>query len=186
MMTDSQLIHEIAHGNNNAFTKLYETYRDEFKGYIRKSFKGDEDAIFDLYQDSCVALYDKIRTNKLSAFNLTVKLKTYLFTIGRNKLVDLYRRSDFKGRKHFIENFDYNKDYDSEYLDECSEREAIVRQAVNAMTEPCNSILTLYYWEDKSIKEITEIQNTPNPDATKMQKSRCMSKLKAYIKTLLG
>lgn len=185
-MTDSQLIHEIAHGNNSAFTELYETYRKEFIGYIRKSYKGGEDEIFDLYQDSCVALYDKIRTNKLSAFNLTVKLKTYLFTIGRNKLVDLYRRSDFKGRKSFIENFDYNKDYDSEYLDECSEREAIVRQAVKAMTEPCNSILTLYYWEDKSIKEIAEIHNTPNPDATKMQKSRCMSKLKAYIKTLLG
>ena len=185
-MTDSQLIHEIAHGNNSAFTELYNMYRSEFIGYIRKSYKGGEDEIFDLYQDSCVALYDKIRTNKLSAFNLTVELKTYLFTIGHNKLVDLYRRSDFKGRKSFIENFDYNKDYDSEYLDECSEREAIVRQAVNAMTEPCNSILTLYYWEDKSIKEIAEIQNTPNPDATKMQKSRCMSKLKAYIKTLLG
>ena len=100
MMTDSQLIHEIAHGNNSAFTELYETYRKEFLGYIRMSFKGDEDTIFDLYQDSCVALYNNIRTNRLSAFNLTVKLKTYLFTIGRNKLVDLYRRSDFKGRKH--------------------------------------------------------------------------------------
>ena len=185
MMTDSQLIHEIAHGNNSAFTELYETYRKEFVGYIRMSFKGDEDTIFDLYQDSCVALYKNIQTNKLSVHNLSVKLKTYLFTIGRNKLVDLYRRSDFKGRKHFIENFDYSNDYDSEYSDECSEREAIVRQAVNAMTEPCNSILTLYYWDEKSIKEIAEIQNTPNPDATKMQKSRCMSKLKAYIKTLL-
>lgn len=184
-MTDLQFIHEIAHGNNRAFTELYEMYRSEFIGYIRKSYKGDDDVISDLYQDSCVALYDNIRIGKLSALNLNVKLKTYLFKIGHNKLVDLYRRSDSKHRSRFIENIDYAKDYDSTYNDECSEREAIIRQAVNAMSEPCNSILTLYYWDDKSIKEITEIQNTTNPDATKMQKSRCMSKLKAYIKKLL-
>ena len=170
-MTDLQFIHEIAHGNNRAFTELYEMYRSEFIGYIRNSYKGDDDVIFDLYQDSCVALYDNIRIGKLSALNLNVKLKTYLFKIGHNKLIDLYRRSDSKHRSRFIENIDYAKD--------------IIRQAVNAISEPCNSILTLYYWDDKSIKEITEIQNTTNPDATKMQKSRCMSKLKAYIKKLL-
>lgn len=185
-MTDLQFIHEIAHGNNQAFTELYEMYRSEFIGFIRKSYKGDDDVIFDLYQDSCVALYDNIRIGKLSTLNLNVKLKTYLFTIGRNKLVDLYRRSNSKHRTHFIENLDYSKDYDSTYSDECSERDAIIRQAVNTMTEPCNSILTLYYWDDKSIKEIAEIQNTTNSDATKMHKSRCMSKLKAYIKKQLG
>ena len=74
-MTDLQFIHEIAHGNNRAFTELYEMYRSEFIGYIRKSYKGDDDVIFDLYQDSCVALYDNIRIGKLSALNLNVKLK---------------------------------------------------------------------------------------------------------------
>lgn len=185
-MTDSQLIYEIAHGNGNAFTKLYETYRDEFTGYIRKSFKGNEDVIFDLYQDSCVALYENIQNNKLSALDLTVKLKTYLFSIGRHKLVDLYRKSDSKGKSKFIDGIDYTKNYSSEYVDECSEREAIIRQAVNTMTEPCNSILTLYYWEDKSMKEIAELKDYKDADSAKSQKSKCMSKLKAYIKTLLG
>lgn len=183
-MTDLQFIYEIAHGNNHAFTELYEMYRSEFIGYIRKSYKGQDDIILDIYQDSCVALYDNIRTGKLSAISLNVKLKTYLFGIGHNKLVDVYRRSDSKHKTHFVEGIDNSKDYNSEYRDECSEKDEIIRQAVNAMNEPCNTILTLYYWDDKSIKDIAEIQNK-TAEATKMQKSRCMSKLKSYIKTLL-
>lgn len=184
-MTDLQLIHEIAQGNNRAFTELYERFRSEFIGYIRRSYRGDMAVVLDLYQDSCVALYDNIRSGKITTSSLTVTLKTYLFRIGHNKLVDLYRKSDSKKRARFVEGLDYQKDLSSENLDTVSEREAIIRQAVNAMQEPCNSILTLYYWDDKSIKEIAEIQGAPNPEATKMQKSRCLKRLRAYIKTLL-
>lgn len=182
-MTDQELIHEIACGNNQAFTVLYNQYRNEFFGYIRKRYKGNEDTIFDLYQDTCVALYDWIRTGKLRMLNSGTKLKTPLFAIGHNKLVDLYRKN--KSKTGFIENIDYKTDYDSEYSDECSERFAMIRQAVGSMTEPCNSILTLYYWDDKNMQEIAEVQGYANADSAKSQKSKCMNKLRVYIKKLL-
>ena len=185
-MTDIQYIEAIANGNNVAFTELYEEYRSEFINYVRKSYKGNEVIIFDLYQDSCVALYDNICTGKLSTSSLKVKLKTYLFQIGHYKLVDLYRRGDSKFKARFVENIDYAQNCTSEYSDECSEREAIIRQAVNTMSEPCNSILTLYYWEDKSMKEIADELQYSCVDSAKSQKSKCMSKLKAYIKAILA
>ena len=115
--------------------------------------------------------------------NPGTKLKSPLFTIGHNKLVDLYRKN--KSKTGFIENVDYKKDYDSEYSDECSERFAMVRQAVDSMTEPCNSILTLYYWDDKNMQEIAEVQGYANADSAKSQKSKCMNKLRVYIKKIL-
>lgn len=184
-MTDAQLVHEIAHGNNAAFTELYERYRSEFICYIRKSYKGNDEEIFDLYQDTCVALWSNITSQRLTVAKLSVSLKTYLFTIGHNKLVDIYRSCSYKFKTQFIENLDYKKDYNSEHQDECSERESIIRQAVNAMTEPCNSILTLYYWDDKSMREIAELKDYSNADSAKSQKNKCMSKLKAYVKTLI-
>ena len=53
------------------------------------------------------------------------------------------------------------------------------------MTEPCNSILTLYYWDEKSMKEIADLKEYSSADSAKSQKNKCMNKLKAYIKTLM-
>lgn len=183
-MTDQEFIYKIAQGDNRTFTILYNQYRSEFVGYIGKRYKGDSETIFELYQDACVALYDNIHSGKLQVLNPGVKLKTYLFRIGYNKLVDKYRKD--KKSIPFIENVDYVQEDDLQYDDPCTERFAIIRQAVDAMKEPCNTILSLYYWEDKSIKEIALLQGYANADSAKSQKSKCMGKLKGYIKTLLN
>lgn len=183
-MTDQEFIYKIAQGDNRAFTALYNQYRSEFAGYIRKRYTGDSEVIFELYQDACVALYDNIRSGKLQVLNPGVKLKTYLFRIGYNKLVDKYRKD--KKSLSFIENIDYTQEDDLQYDDHCTERFAIIRQAVDTMKEPCNTILLLYYWEDRSIKEIAQLQGYANTDSTKSQKSKCLGKLKGYIKTLLN
>lgn len=185
-MTDAQLIQEIANGNDSAFTELYERYRSEFIGYIRKSYKGDNETIIDLYQDACIALWNNILSKRLTGANLGVSLKTYLFKIGHNKLVDLYRSCGHKNQTKFIENIDYGKDYTSDSIDEYSERSDIIRQAVDSMTEPCNTILLLYYWDNKSMKEIAEQQSYSCADSAKSQKNKCMNKLKSYIKQRLG
>jgi len=145
-MTDQEFIYKIAQGDNRTFTILYNQYRSEFVGYIGKRYKGDSETIFELYQDACVALYDNIHSGKLQVLNPGVKLKTYLFRIGYNKLVDKYR----KNKKSILyREFDYVQEDDLQYDDHCTERFAIIRQAVDAMKEPCNTILSLYYWENK-------------------------------------
>lgn len=184
-MTDKQLIQEIASGNHQAFTDIYNRYRSEFINFIRKGYTCTDDTIFDLYQDSCVALYDNICQGRLTASNLTVHLKTYLFSIGRKKLVDHIRRTQTKKHIGFIDNIMPDADFNTEYFDECSERNAIIMQAVNEMTEPCSSILLLYYWDDMSCSDIASQQGYSNADSAKTQKSKCMKKLKLYIKQIL-
>lgn len=181
-MTDPQIIREIAEGNQRAFTELYNMYRAEFIGYVRKSFRGGDDTIIDLYQDACVALYENIIKGRLTVEQLThASLKTYLFCIGRNKLVDMYRSREFKQRRDFIENIDYIHDKLPWQEEEPSEREVVIRQAVAKMTEPCNTILLKFYWEQKSMQEIAQECGYNNPDSAKTQKSKCMTKLKVYI-----
>lgn len=189
-MTDAQFIHEIARGNNSAFTELYNMYRDEFAGFIRRRFNGDEDEIFDLYQDSCVALYDNIRVGRLTEFNLSVRLKTYLFGIGHHKLLDLIRREQVRVRHRqntLLERTTqkYRELPNFQQMVERNENMEIIKQAVNNLSEPCNSILTLYVYEDKSNEDIAIELGYPYPDALRMQRSRCMSRLKAYIRRLL-
>lgn len=181
-MTDQEFIREIAQGNNDAFTALYTQYHSEFFGYMRKRYNGDSDTIVDLYQESCIVLYDRICSGKLHTLNPGAKLKTYLFKVGNNKLIDLIRKG---ARIGTVENIGDAKDCDSGYDDERSEQFAMIQQAVNMMTEPCNTILTLYYWDAMSHDEIAKSLGYANADSAKAQKSKCMNKLKSYVKTLL-
>lgn len=181
MMSDKEIMSEIVAGNSDAFAEVYNRYIGEFVGFVRKHFRGSDDDIYDIYHDSCMALYSNILSRRLTAEALgEVSLKTYLFRIGHNKMVDVFRRANTAQRRSFIENFDY-----SEWDDECeevlSEREQKIREVVSQMGEPCATILAMYYWQDKSMREIASEAGYSNADTAKSLKSRCMAKVKAYV-----
>lgn len=184
MTDDKDILREIVAGNSEAFAEIYNRYIGEFAGFIRKHFHGSDEDIYDIYHDSCMALYSNILSRRLTAEQLTgASLKTYLFRVGHNKMVDLYRRSNTARRRAFIENFDYSE-WESDRHDELSQREHIIREAVSRMGEPCATILRMYYWQDKSMREIASAEGYSNADTAKSLKSRCMSKLKNYIAQL--
>lgn len=195
-MTDYEFIKIIsddsrASEHELAFTDFYNRYRDSFYGFMRSKYKGDNDVIYALYDEACLVIKDRRKFDIPEDDVHKFSLKTFLFTVGRNKLIDLIRQN--KRNVAFIDNLIYNTDdtdygvqqYSSEESDENEERFAIIRRAVNAMTEPCNTILTLFYWDNKSGKEIADICGYSNEDSAKTQKSKCMSKLKVYIKNIL-
>ncbi len=61
------------------------------------------------------------------------------------------------------------------------ELEHIIETEVNAMGEPCCSLLDKYYWGDKSGDEIAKELQYKNSDTVKTQKYKCMQKLKSVI-----
>lgn len=185
-MSDFEIINEIKKNNQQVFSNVYKKYRDEFCARFRQGI--DEDNVIDAYQEACVALWRNIQNEKLTAESLNVKLKTYLFDIGHKKIVDYFRKSKTAKKTQFIENIDYSKEYSSESIDADvnNERERVVRKAVDAMTEPCHSILILFYWEKKKMDEIAEQLDYSNAASAKTQKNKCMNKLTSYIKTLLS
>ena len=181
MMSDKDILREIVAGNSEAFAEIYNRHIGEFVGFVRKHFRGSDEDIYDIYHDSCMALYGNILSRRLTAEALgEVSLKTYLFRIGHNKMVDLYRRSNTAQRRAFIENFDYTQ-WESEGEEVLSGREQRIREVVSQMGEPCATILRMYYWQDKSMREIASAEGYSNADTAKTLKSRCMAKLKAYV-----
>lgn len=179
----NRAVREIEQGNQRAFAKIYELYKDEFVGLMRNKYRIATDVIYDVYQDACAALYDNIISHRYTQNN-NASLKTYLFRIGHNKLVDYIRRN--KENFQFIDQLNYDDSDASAFAYEQSERFAIVNRVVEELTEPCKSILTLYYWERKSMKEIAKMMDFSGSDSAKTQKRKCMSKLSVYIKKLLG
>lgn len=158
--------------NNPEITNLYNLYWEEFRNYIKKSFTVDDNIIYDVYQESFIALYENIKEGKIS--QLTGTLKTYLFGIGRNTMNKYYQKNK---RMTFSETLDIYSFEDDQSDVEWLKKKHIIWKTVNEMEEPCATILSLCYWERKSMSEIAEKMNYLNAQNARNKKSKCQKML---------
>jgi RNA polymerase sigma factor (sigma-70 family) len=70
---------------------------------------------------------------------------------------------------------------------EKDKREAIVRQVVKAITEPCKTILDLFYFKELSLKEmIGKVTGYNSIDALKTKSYKCKKSLESELKSKLS
>lgn len=146
-----------------------------------KMNNGDEAEAKDLYQDSILDFLEKVWSEN---FILTCKIKTFIYSICRKKW--LYQ---LKGRRKLIDIEKYVE------IEEIAE-EALVEApdipddeqiifAINALGEPCKSLLIGFYYEKLSMEKLAEKLNYKNENVAKQQKLRCKDRLKnsfTYLK----
>ena len=157
--------------NGSHVARLYDMYRGEFVAFARKHFSLGEDDAVEVYQESFIALYENAKNGKLES--LSVSLKTYLFRIARNKILN--RRRDAAGKSESLTDNIVVEDSDWE------QRQKITYDMVKKMEEPCNKVLTLYYWERRSMEYIAGAMNYASAQVAKNRKSVCMRKLKEVL-----
>jgi RNA polymerase sigma factor, sigma-70 family len=171
--------------NQRKITELYNEHKAPFINYSVNNFKLARDTAEDIYQDAFLALHQNIQNGKL--VNLTVPLRTYLFQIGKNKIYDYFKKVKVEVDMDDISNLFSAEnelgDFDSIYADEeeTEQRNLIVYNTVSQMESPCKEVLSYYYWDDKSMKEIADLMNYSSSDVAKTQKSKCMKKVRVYI-----
>lgn len=163
-------------GNGSAISKLYDTYCHEFISFACGSFNVDRDTATDIYQESFIALYHNIQRGKLT--NFSVSLKSYLFHIGKHKLMN-HHRNQSTHRHEEISDLHLNIAHceSNDWL----RKQEITYEAVLQMNEPCSTVLTLYYWEKQSMAEIARRMEYKSEQVAVNRKSLCMKKLKQYL-----
>ena len=171
--------------NQRKITELYNEHKAPFINYSVNNFKLARDTAEDIYQDAFLALHQNIQNGKL--VNLTVPLRTYLFQIGKNKIYDYFKKVkvevDMDDISNLVSAENELGNFDSIYADEeeTEQRNLIVYNTVSQMESPCKEVLSYYYWDDKSMKEIADLMNYSSSDVAKTQKSKCMKKVRVYI-----
>lgn len=154
-------------------------YRAEFFRYVKNRFRIEDDIIFDIYQESFIALYDNIKDGKLST--LTSSLKTYLFRIGINKL---YKYLEKETKIELVKGLDLYNFEGLECEDADIEMHNELDKILNELGEPCNTVLSLFYWKQKSMKEIAIRMNYTSEQVAKNRKSLCLKTLKEKFENL--
>ena len=124
-------------GNQSAFNKLFENYYEKLCIYTL-NFTSDKDLIQDIVQDSFITLW----TNR-KKIDITTSLKSYLYRIAYNKLMDSYRSNKKKDNmllsyynttiNQVIDNLDDNEDYKTARINK-------LNQCIAELPERCRKV----------------------------------------------
>ncbi len=144
----------------------------------------------DLFHDSFLTLWQEIQAKRIFVRDnyawridragnnrrMSASLKTYLMAIAKYKNYELLRESEIYGSHVAIV-----PDAPDEEQDD-NTAQWVVERCVNALPQRCKEILTLFYYEEKSLDEILAIRReNQSKDGLKTGKSKCMKTLRTRI-----
>lgn len=165
--------------NESEISKLYYVYKDDFRLFLSSRYGVNGPIVNDIYQESFLAAYENVRSGKLKTLNSS--FKTYLLGIGKNVTLNYLRKNNR------LESVDIEIAGSIEFLTDSDEERIhdIVFSIVDTISDPCNTVLKLFFWKKKSHKEIAEAMNYKNADVAKQRKNLCMETLRKIVKEKL-
>ncbi|PHQ55331.1 MAG: RNA polymerase [Lutibacter sp.] len=178
---DEYYIKQTLSGNVNAYAFLVEKYKHMVFTLTIRIVKNREEAE-EISQDVFVKAF-----KKLESFKGESKFSTWVYKIAYYASLDVVKRN-----KRFVnsENIDDLRDGDLEnvkdaleYLHE-KERKKVINEALLKLNEDERTILTLYYFEDYPVKEISKVVNL-SVDNIKTKLFRSRKKLATILKHVI-
>ena len=178
---DQILINQIIDGDTNAFSTLVDMYKDLVFTLALRMLKNREEAE-EVAQDTFIKTYKSI-----DRFKGDSKLSTWIYRVAYNTCLDRIK----KNKKH-LNNVEINeftvhqvKTIDNA-LDkiEAKEREEAIQRCISALPSEDSFLLTLYYFDDLSLDEISKIVGI-TANSIKVKLFRCRKKLATILKSQL-
>lgn len=173
-----EITKEIKEGNLNGFKTLVEAFKDRGFSLCMKILK-EKNESEDVLQDSFIKLYHSLQSGK---FEERSSISTYFFKIVYNTAVENYRKyraknfnivsfevneSSFREGDELTRNLNIikNKKGDTSSTENdvvLKEVSGIVNEYLNSLPEHYSVILTMFYINELSINEISEILKIPS------------------------
>ncbi len=159
LATDEELMFHISKGEASAFDELYLRYSKRLLGYFIRMLNFDKELARDALQD----LFLKIAEHP-EKFDRAQSFKTWIFSSASNVCKNHYRHKEvIKTANEEIEyhgQSEINLDFYQNKLDAQQFRK-MLEEALNELPIEKKEVFILKYQEEKSIKEIAQIQNCP-------------------------
>jgi len=168
----SNIVDELKQGGSPALEAVYVRYRVEFIQWLKGRLGCEAELAKDIYQQSILTFYENVQSGKLTI--LTSQVKTYLFSIGRNKYYETVRG---KARQEKA------KDWQSEHDSTPENLLQLVEVCLEKLGEPCRSVLIQFYFHKRSMEQLTELFDYKNVDTAKNQKYKCLERLRKLVKS---
>jgi len=172
--TDSEDILGILNNSPDTLKRIYKVYFPMVLQMVLNNNGNEEDAK-DIYQESIIILYNKV---KAGDFELTSKLKTYIYSVCRRIwLKKLNQRSNKECELKDIHDF-LPVENDLELHEMRDLQFSKMEESLLMLGEPCRTIIQDFYMQGRSMQEICDKFGYTNPENAKTQKYKCLQRLK--------
>lgn len=156
--TDEELVVRVQKGDTEAFGTLVERYEEKLLRYGRRFLSRSED-IEDIVQDVFMSAYQNIK-----GFDTRARFSPWIYRIAHNAFVNEFRKH--KRTPVVFVDFDTlisHPVYDDPALHEREQKEmrVMIEKGLGEMEIKYREVLILYYLEDMSYKEISDILKVP-------------------------
>jgi RNA polymerase sigma-70 factor (ECF subfamily) len=151
---DNYYIDRLLKGDNNAYASLVNKHKNLVFTIAVKILKNREDAE-ELAQDVFIKAFEVLKTFKKES-----KFSTWLYRIAFNMAVSKTRKKKLPTvnlETEIIENFSIDDIVPDMQELSNEEQKNCIEKALNVLPYEENIIITLFYYDDKSIEEISEI-----------------------------
>lgn len=171
---DELILAEIRKKNEAALGELYKTHYP-MAVHLICSNSGTEQEAKDIFQEAVIVFYERAQQ---PGFVLTCKIKTYLYAVCRRLwLKRLTERKRFDASIPEAEAFDRMEEEMTEVV-ESEMNFQRMRDSLQALGEPCRTIIEDFYIRDFSMEIIREKFGYTSADNAKNQKYKCLQRLK--------
>ena len=181
-MAFDSVLKDIRNGGQETLLAIYRQHRNEFLTWASFHYSCSEAEAKDVFQDSVIVFYENVKNGRLTY--LTCDLKTYIFGIGKYKLLNLEKKNArmvtlddavlINGSDNSLE-MQHDKDHNRQ----------IVQDNLNKLPEKDREILRLYYIEGLDMKTIANKLGYKNADVAKKRKYEVFKKLALLVKNNL-
>lgn len=178
MMSENSILKEIRSGDKKILGTVYQKFRKVFIQWAYANYRCSLEEGKEIYQLSFFIFYDNVMTGKLE--EMSSSIKTYLFAIGKNKILEMQRRNSryaYDINEHLLEMEEDNY----EIIEQKEKHYSQISAGLNKLGDPCKKVLELMYYENRSMEYISSNMGYKNIDTAKNQKYKCMQRLKKLV-----
>ena len=181
LYSDAELITAIGNGDqlNNAIYFIYQQYSSTIQSFILANSGTPQDAE-DIFQETVVTFIDLVKKNK---FRGEAAIKTFLVAVARNLWLNELKKRVHSGKREKV--FETSRELTeldvSEYIADREMKQQFV-EVLDKLGASCKKLLTLYYYENLSMKDILNHLPYENEQVVRNKKYKCLQSLTELIK----
>jgi len=172
-LKENQIIERVKRGDTEAFRTIVDNYRDAVYGLSLRLVSNQMEAE-ELAQDSFLKVFKSVSSyrgdSKFSTWIYRITYNTCISHLRKNKLYTLEIK-DYHGES------DFNSGYDNLMKEDTNNT---IKTILTKLNPDDRAIIQLFYLEENSIKEISEITGFSNSNV-KVKLHRSKQKLKSMM-----
>lgn len=154
-LSDEQIVAKVINGETDLYEQIVQRYQDKLKRYIKRLTNRPLE-VDDLVQEVFIKTYKNLRR-----FNPKLQFSSWIYRIAHNESVNLIKSSWIQKITSIEPLFFIGKEDKTEAEIDRKQLQKQINSCLNRLEVKYKEPLVLYYFENKSYEEISDILRTP-------------------------